>query len=830
MATEIKKYLDLEGLQHLIEKLNNEKRIVKHPTDAAASASPVRVGRDANGHVVLGDALAKVADTGSYDDLLDKPTIGTGTLTIQANGATKGTFNANAENDTTINITLGDLGVDSALHFRGVFTATSEVTNPQNGDVCLVGSTEHIYSDGTWYELGDEASHALKSITISGDGTYILGGGDLSQDRTLSHKTYTAASAAAVKIGRDSGGHVVIGGALGTVAAGEHDHDVTSSIPANTFLTSASGSTTKISLDKTNDTFIKSYSGVTGNLVTTKITGTNGTVTASKATAGTAKDVAKAGTAVVYGKANVGSAVSVATRASSQTTVGDANVGSEITITGVSGSTTASKATKGAAVNVATVDEAVTVATIAETSTTVGNANLGDEISIIGVSGSTTASKAKAGTAVSVAKVGSAVTYGTADAGTAVSGIAKVGSQITYGGANVGSEISILGIDGETTASKAKAGTAVSVATTDTAKTVATLTNANLVVGNANVGASATVATGVKSHTVSNSVSQNAYNADYVEADECLVLTPATVTVTSTPSLTLNTTSVTSAASASTKLSSAIGTTSVTPAKANGTITPYTFSDVTVPVAANAATSFNPAVASSDKAYVCADGTGVSITPAVKSTKTLTPATSNGTITPWTFEDVTVPKAASAATVFNAAVASSTEIYGVGSTVDITPAKANGSIDTYSFADITVPKAAAATKFNPAVSSSTKIYGVGGVTDITPAVAAPNTQTIVPAVSNGTITPYSFADVTAAAQGSEITVATGTINTEGTGDSLLTGLGTATTASALTTAAIKSGTTGDVTVVTEVKSGKNTAAVSISGTAATAGEHTHEVQ
>ena len=370
------------------------------------------------------------------------------------------------------------------MHFRGVFTTLpTTLTDYNPGDVVLVGGKEYVLAlNGTdnakkWNELGDEGSHALKSITINGDGTYITGGGNLQANRTLSHKTYDAASAAAVKVGRDSGGHVVLGGALGTADAGTHNHTITASVPVGSFLTSASGATTKISLNKSTDTFVKSYPGVTSNLVTTAITGTNGTVTASKATAGTAVSVAKAGTAVVYGKANVGAAKTVATKASAATTVGNANVGTEI---------------------------------------------------------------------------------------------------------------SILGIDGSTTASKATAGTAVSVATTDTAKTVATLTNGNLVVGNANVGADVTVATSFKDFT-GTKTKKLAYDAEYDSASECLTLSP----------LDLNTTNIKPAASSSIKLSTAVGTTSVIPAKANGTITPYTFADVTVPVAAAAATAFTPAAASS---------------------------------------------------------------------------------------------------------------------------------------------------------------------------------------------------------------------------------------
>ena len=53
--------------------------------------------------------LATVAKSGSYNDLKNKPTIpsvGNGTLTIQKNGTSAGTFTANATTDKTINITV----------------------------------------------------------------------------------------------------------------------------------------------------------------------------------------------------------------------------------------------------------------------------------------------------------------------------------------------------------------------------------------------------------------------------------------------------------------------------------------------------------------------------------------------------------------------------------------------------------------------------------------------------------------------------------------------------------------------------------------------------
>lgn len=54
--------------------------------------------------------LATVATSGSYNDLTNKPTIPTvndGTLTIQQNGTTLGTFTANQSGNTTVNLTGG---------------------------------------------------------------------------------------------------------------------------------------------------------------------------------------------------------------------------------------------------------------------------------------------------------------------------------------------------------------------------------------------------------------------------------------------------------------------------------------------------------------------------------------------------------------------------------------------------------------------------------------------------------------------------------------------------------------------------------------------------
>lgn len=162
--------------------------------------------------------LAKVAKTGAYSDLSGTPTIGDGTLTIQAEGTSKGTFTANQTGPTTINITAADLGLSSALKFIGVAgesqpsageyvvissitggpyyvrittTGTAQEVAANIGDVVIINHKEFVCTTGgfsaysEWDELGDESSFALKTTTISA-GTGLTGGGSLAANRTIS--------------------------------------------------------------------------------------------------------------------------------------------------------------------------------------------------------------------------------------------------------------------------------------------------------------------------------------------------------------------------------------------------------------------------------------------------------------------------------------------------------------------------------------------------------------------------------------------------------------------------------------------------------------------
>lgn len=153
---------------------------------------------------------------------------------------------------------------------------------------------------------------------------------------------------------------------------------------------------------------------------------------------------------------------------------------------------------------------------------------------------------------------------------------------------------SITGVSGSTTASKATAGTAVSVAKVGTAVTLATRASSQTTVGNANVGTAVDVATGLTGGAVTagSKGSAASWSASVSEGVLSFSFTPNTPTTPTAVTLpTATTTSITPAAASTTKIYGVGGTKSVIPAVDNGTITPYTFADVTVPTAAAEATT-----------------------------------------------------------------------------------------------------------------------------------------------------------------------------------------------------------------------------------------------
>ena len=152
---------------------------------------------------------------------------------------------------------------------------------------------------------------------------------------------FDPAEPAIIAVGRDKEGHVKLGGEIivQSGGGGEHSHSASVNVNANTYVTSVSPTSKKLSISPTTTAVLTSVPGAYENLEVTQITPVSGSTTASKATAGTAINVAKVGGEVVYGTADVGTTVEgLAKRASQQTTVGNANVGTGTTV--ASGSVT----------------------------------------------------------------------------------------------------------------------------------------------------------------------------------------------------------------------------------------------------------------------------------------------------------------------------------------------------------------------------------------------------------------------------------------------------------------------------------------------------------
>lgn len=126
-------------------------------------------------------------------------------LTLQVAGTTKKTYDGSSAQ--TFNVTAADLGLSAAMKFLGVSstaitdggtekpTISSSTVTPASGNVVLYGNKEFVWTtDSKWEELGDESSHALKTVSITGtDG--LTGGGNLEASRTIAHSVPSGAAA-----------------------------------------------------------------------------------------------------------------------------------------------------------------------------------------------------------------------------------------------------------------------------------------------------------------------------------------------------------------------------------------------------------------------------------------------------------------------------------------------------------------------------------------------------------------------------------------------------------------------------------------------------------
>lgn len=142
-------------------------------------------------------AISEAAHAGSADTAATAATCSGNATTATTANKTKAaltfgtkTFNGSAAQT----ITAADLGLSTALKFKGVVDDISTVTSPAVGDVWLVGDKEYVYverADGTknWEDLGDASALADAVVTLGaktvGAGDGLTGGGAISGSPTL---------------------------------------------------------------------------------------------------------------------------------------------------------------------------------------------------------------------------------------------------------------------------------------------------------------------------------------------------------------------------------------------------------------------------------------------------------------------------------------------------------------------------------------------------------------------------------------------------------------------------------------------------------------------
>ena len=209
--------------------------VYTHPSYTAADPEAIKIGRDSSGHVVLGSAITPAdigAATSGHTHTLSLATdTGTSSITLAHGGKYKLTAGGNtlifalpSDNNTTYSITTGDN--------NGQIKVTPSSGNAYNVSVKGLGSA--AYTESSAYATASH-THALSiatntgtsSITLALGGKYKLTAGGSEYIFTMpSHASYSTATAAAVKVGRDSTGHVVLGDTL-TVSDIENASSIT---------------------------------------------------------------------------------------------------------------------------------------------------------------------------------------------------------------------------------------------------------------------------------------------------------------------------------------------------------------------------------------------------------------------------------------------------------------------------------------------------------------------------------------------------------------------------------------------------------------------------
>lgn len=155
-------YLDL--LQEYNTKLNEKQT----NTDAAVANQVVTAVKQTDGVVTVTRRALEAAD---IPDLTLAKITDAGTAAAEdvataaiADDSTDASLVTAAQVAKYVKDKTAD--ITGVLHFRGVVASLDDITDPKDGDVAIVGTTEYIYASGAWKELGDESNYVPKTRKI----------------------------------------------------------------------------------------------------------------------------------------------------------------------------------------------------------------------------------------------------------------------------------------------------------------------------------------------------------------------------------------------------------------------------------------------------------------------------------------------------------------------------------------------------------------------------------------------------------------------------------------------------------------------------------------